>query len=182
MLLRRFSLNGGFKMQSLRSLAIVGFLLAAGSATAADQAQLLQEAQDRAEIDALMWRYVRALDTLDADAYAAVFTPDGKFGSGQTGRQGTAALKQMVTELKNGRAEREKAGQPATPPMYHVIANHTLQFTDRDHARYDAYWMTVFGAAGQEQPTRVAAAGRSVDMLVRVNGKWLIQSRDVAPQ
>ena len=89
-------------MQSLRSLAIgalstVGFLLAAGSATAADQAQLLQEAQDRAEIDALMWRYVRALDTLDADAYAAVFAPDGKFGSGQNARQGTAALKQMVT-------------------------------------------------------------------------------------
>jgi hypothetical protein len=28
----------------------------------------------------------------------------------------------------------------------------------------------------------VAAAGRSVDLLVRQNGKWLIESRDVAPR
>jgi hypothetical protein len=29
-----------------------------------------------------MWHYVRALDTENADAYAAAFTPDGQFGSG----------------------------------------------------------------------------------------------------
>jgi len=29
---------------------------------------------------------------------------------------------------------------------------------------------------------RVAAAGRGVDQLVRVNGQWLIKARDVAPQ
>jgi hypothetical protein len=40
----------------------------------------------------------------------------------------------------------------------------------------------MFGPSAQDQPPRVAAVGRSVDMLVRVNGKWLIQSRDVAPQ
>ena len=52
---------------------------------------------------------------------------------------------------------------------------------DKDHARIEAYWQTVFGAQGQTTPVRVAAAGRSVDQLVRVNGQWLIQSRDVAP-
>jgi hypothetical protein len=30
-------------------------------------------------------------------------------------------------------------------------------------------------------PVRVAAAGREVDEIVRVNGHWLIESRDVAP-
>jgi hypothetical protein len=160
----------------------VGFLQLAAAPVRADDAALLQEMRDRAAIEALMWRYVRALDSLDANAYAGVFTPDGKFGSGQTAREGRAALAAMVTELKAGRAEREADGQPPSPPMYHVIANHTLEFIDRDHARYDAYWMTVFGARGQEVPVRVAAAGRSVDMLVRMNGEWLIQSRDVAPQ
>jgi uncharacterized protein (TIGR02246 family) len=159
-----------------------GLLQLTPASARADEAMLLQQVQDRAAIEALMWRYVRALDTLDADAYAAVFTADGKFGSGQTARQGRAALKEMVTELKNGRVEREANGAAASPAMYHVIANHTLEFVDRDHARYDAYWMTVFGAAGTEQPSRVAAAGRSVDMLVRVNGEWLIESRDVAPR
>jgi hypothetical protein len=42
--------------------------------------------------------------------------------------------------------------------------------------------MTVFGAAGPETPSRVAAAGRGVDELVRVNGQWLIKNRNVAPQ
>jgi hypothetical protein len=42
--------------------------------------------------------------------------------------------------------------------------------------------MTMAGAAGQETPPRVLAAGRGVDELVRVNGAWLIKSRDVTPQ
>jgi hypothetical protein len=66
--------------------------------------------------------------------------------------------------------------------MYHVVMNHTIEFLDRDHARYDSYWTTMFGSSGQDQPPRVAAIGRSIDMLVRVNGKWLIQTRDVAPK
>jgi hypothetical protein len=40
----------------------------------------------------------------------------------------------------------------------------------------------VFGAAGEDTPLRVAAAGRGVDELVRVDGEWLIESRNVAPQ
>ena len=69
--------------------------------------------------------------------------------------------------------------------MYHVIYNHTITFTDRDHARYDAYWSTMFAGTGtgpSATPPRVAAVGRSVDMLVKQNGQWLIQTRDVAPK
>jgi hypothetical protein len=50
-----------------------------------------------------------------------------------------------------------------------------------NEARYDSYWMTVFAAVG-DTPVRVAAAGRGVDQLVRVNGHWLIKNRNVAPQ
>jgi uncharacterized protein (TIGR02246 family) len=164
---------------TLAGLASAAF---AQVAVAADDQALAQEMQDRAAIEALMWRYVRALDTLDADAYAAVFTPDGQFGTGEGARKGTAALKKMVADLKEGRTTREAAGAAPTPAMYHVITNDSVEFIDRDHARYNAYWMTMFGPSAQDQPPRVAAVGRSVDMLVRVNGKWLIQSRDVAPQ
>jgi uncharacterized protein (TIGR02246 family) len=146
-----------------------------------DEASALREAQDRAAIEALMWRYVRALDSLDADAYAAAFTEDGSFGSGNTQRRSRAELKAMVAELKKNRDERTAAGQP-NPAMYHVIANHQITFTGPNEARYDSYWMTVFGAAGPETPVRVAAAGRGVDQLVRVNGEWLIKNRNVAPQ
>ena len=151
-------------------------------AVAADSRSPAEEANDRAAIEALMWRYVRALDTLDADAYASAFTADGSFGSGRNSEHGTAELKKMINDLKQTRADREAKGEPATPAMYHVIFNHTITFTDRDHARYDAYWSTMFAGTGQETPPRVAAVGRSVDMLVRQNGNWLIQTRDVAPK
>jgi hypothetical protein len=140
-----------------------------------------REARDRIEIQELMWRYVRALDTLDAEAYAGVYTEDGQFGSGTNAAKGHAALKKMITDLKQGRADREARGEPPSPPMYHVIANSHLELIDSDHARFHSYWMTVFGAAGQQTPPRVAAAGRSIDELVRVNGRWLIKSRNVAP-
>jgi uncharacterized protein (TIGR02246 family) len=153
----------------------------ASAAVWADDAMALKQEQDRAAIEALMWRYVRALDTLDAAAYAAVFTEDGSFSSGNAQEHGRAELSKMIEGLKKGRADREAKGEKSAP-MYHVIANHTIEFVGPNEARYYSYWMTVFGAAGQDTPTRVAAAGHGVDTLVRVNGQWLIKNRDVAPK
>jgi uncharacterized protein (TIGR02246 family) len=141
----------------------------------ADDATIIREAQDRADIQALMWRYVRALDSLDADAYAATYTEDGRFGAGANATSGHAALREMVNGLKAGR-------NAASPPMYHVITNSFIEFTSEDRALYHSYWMTMFGPAGEGTQPRVAAVGRGVDELWRVNGKWLIHSRNVAPQ
>ena len=144
----------------------------------ASDSDVVREMKDRSEIEALMWRYVRALDTLDADAYASNYTPDGQFGTGPNATKGAAALKKMVNDLKSGRAEREKAGE--TPAqMYHVITNDHIEFIGKDQARYHSYWMTVFGAAGRGGQPRVAAAGHGVDQLVKFNGRWLIKSRNV---
>jgi uncharacterized protein (TIGR02246 family) len=167
-------------MRILTSLVVAAVALGANAAMA-DDAAILREAQDRVAIEALMSRYVRALDSMDPDGYAAVFTEDGSFGSGSTQRKGRADLKAMVADLKKGRDERAAAGNPSAA-MYHVIANHQITFTGPNEARYDSYWMTVFGANGQDNPPRVAAAGRGVDELVRVNGQWLIKNRNVAPQ
>jgi len=164
-----------------------GYVLTAASVLAstaswADDGDMLRQTQDRAEIQGLMWRYVRALDTLDADAYARVFTENGQFGTGENATRGRAALREMVMGLKQGREAREADGGAPSPAMHHVITNAHIEFLGRDRARYHSYWMTVFGAAGQDTPPRVAAAGRGVDELVRVDGQWLIESRNVAPQ
>ncbi|HEU4619593.1 MAG TPA: nuclear transport factor 2 family protein [Gammaproteobacteria bacterium] len=153
-----------------------------GAAASADDTAILREAKDRAEIEALMWKYVRALDSFDEESYASVFTEDGQFGVGQNAEKGRPALKKMIADLKKGRADREAAGQSKSPPMYHMITNHSIEFVDQDHARYHGYWLTVFGAAGENGMTRVAAAGQEVDDLVRVDGKWLIKLRNVAAQ
>jgi hypothetical protein len=128
-----------------------------------------------------MWQYVRALDTENAEAYAAAFTPDGQFGSGANAVKGREALKKMINDFRQRAAESESKSGEKRPAMYHVIANSDLEFLDKDHARLEAYWMTVFAAGGPKTPSRVAAAGREVDELVRLNGQWLIKTRDVAP-
>jgi len=162
--------------------AVVVLTVALSSSLAFGEDSVAREARDRAEIDALMWRYVRALDTLNADAYVAVYTPDGQFGSGPTAPKGHDALKKMIADLKQGQVDREAKSGAQSAPMYHVITNPYVEFVDKDHVRYHAYWMTVFGAAGESTPLRVAAAGREYDELVRVNGRWLIKLRDVAPK
>lgn len=168
-------------MRKLLVLIVIAVSYYSAAPALGDDAAVLREAQDRAAIEALMWRYVRALDSLDPEVYAGVFTEDGTFGSGSQARRGRADLAKMVADLKKGRDERAAAGQ-ANAPMYHVIANHQVTFVGPNEARYDSYWMTVFGAVGSDTPPRVAAAGRGVDQLVRVNGQWLIKNRNVAPQ
>ena len=142
--------------------------------------QVLREARDRAEIEDLMWRYARALDTGNGDAYAAAYTPDGQFGTGANATKGTEALKRLAGGQPRTPAP-GAAAAPARPPMYHMHANHAITFTDKDHARFDAYYITARAAGGQDQPLQVLAVGRSVDELVRLNGKWLIQVRNVQP-
>jgi hypothetical protein len=161
-------------------IALTGVIAAAMAFSAAARPCLADEARDRADIEALMWHYVHALDSMDENAYAANYTPDGAFIAGKSVSQGTEALKKIITDVKKRRAEQEAKGEkPAA--MYHVITNEYVEFVDKDHARMHSYWMTVFAGAGPNDPTRVAAAGRGIDELVRVNGHWLIKKRDVTP-
>ncbi|MBI2150171.1 MAG: nuclear transport factor 2 family protein [Acidobacteria bacterium] len=166
----------------------IGFAIAVACAVALAstavfaQGDSAREARDRAEIEALMWRYTRALDSGDGTTYASTYTVDGQFGSGANATKGREALKKMVDSLREGQAAAEAKGEPRRPPMYHMTANSWIEFVDKDHARHHAYYLTVTGAAGQNVPARIVAAGRSVDHLERVNGKWLIKLRDVAPR
>jgi len=162
-------------MTNIRSLLLGCSFLLLASPVLADRAA------DREAIHELMWRYARALDTFNADAYAAVFTKDGQFGSGNTATKGEQALKDMVKGVKDGRDRRAANGE-TVPPMYHMTADSWIEFIDDNNARHHSYWMTVFGAAGPGTTPNVAAAGRGVDDLVKVDGKWLISVRNVAPQ
>lgn len=163
-------------MKHLPSISFIIILALGMNPAYADQTA------DREEIEELLWRYARALDTLDADAYLAVYTEDGRFVSGSTAAEGHAALRAMIDGVRKSQTDRAAStGQPA-PSMYHMTTDSFIEFIDEDHARHHSYWLTVFGAAGPGANPNVAAAGRGVDEVVRVNGKWLIKSRDVAPQ
>jgi uncharacterized protein (TIGR02246 family) len=158
-------------------------LLIIGAATvvlAAGKSDPGREAQDRAEIEGLMWHYVRALDTHDADTYATLYTEDGVFQSGTNVTKGRAALKKLITDGQQRAAELAAKGE-TRPQMYHVSTNVYVQLVDANHARYHAYWQGVFESGGPNVPARVGSAGHELTALVRVDGKWLIEKRDVAP-
>jgi uncharacterized protein (TIGR02246 family) len=169
-------------MKNLVAGAVLGAVMftagAVFTAPKSDQ-EALTQARDRAEIEELMWRYARALDTGDAEGYAALYTTDGQFSSGANATKGREALKKMIAGTRQPQAGAQPAA--ARPPMYHTTANHQIVFTDKDHARIDAYHITLVAGAGRETPPRVAGVGRSIDELERVNGQWLIKSRNVAP-
>jgi hypothetical protein len=165
------------------SIAIAAvFVVALASTAVFGQDNSAREAKDRAEIEALMWRYTRALDTGDGTTYASTYTVDGQFGTGANATKGREALKKLVDSPKERQAAAEAKGEPRRPPLYHMEANSWIEFVDKDHARYHAYYLTVSGGAGENAPPRIAAAGRSVNHLERVNGKWLIKLRDVQPR
>lgn len=170
-------------MTQMMRLVVTGLVLvglSSGAALAVDDAAALREVRDRQQIEDLMWRYARALDSLDAEAYAAVYTEDGEFVSGREATKGRAALKTYIQGVAKSRDERRAKGENPTGTL-HMVTNHRITFTDPDHAKIEAYWLTMFPGSGAETPARIGGVGRSVEDLVRVKGQWLIQRRDVSP-
>jgi uncharacterized protein (TIGR02246 family) len=155
----------------LSAFVLLTFLVSTSPAAEKD----LVRAQDRVKIEQLMWNYIRALDSGNAEAYAALFAPDGQFGRGATAVKGREALKKMVSDARQKMDAANKSDKKA-PRMYHVVTNPHIEFIDKDHARYYAYWMGALAAGG------TTSAGREVNELVRINGQWLISVRDVDPQ
>src|ERR1044071_587601 len=109
--------------------------LAFASTTVIGQDNSAREAKDRAEIEALMWRYARALDTGDGEAYAATYTVDGQFGTGANATKGREALKKLADGVREQQAAAKAKGE-VRPPLYHMEANTWIEFVDKDHARY----------------------------------------------
>jgi len=166
--------------KSLRTTLALGLLLSGLPAFA--QSAFEREAKDRAEIEKLMWQYARALDTENADAYVATFTPDGQFGGGANATKGHAALHKMIADLHQRNAESESKTGKKRPAMYHTSRNPYLEFVDKDHAILRAYWTTIFAGDAPNAPARIAAVGWERNELVVLNGKWLIKVRDTQPK
>jgi len=179
-------------MRMLTGLAAATAAAAFFNIASAAEADALRECEDRAAIEGLEWRYVHAIDTLDAEAYVKTFTSDGQLGTGARAAKGTAALRGIVAYLKQDAAERNK-GRMLPIELYHIMTNSYIEFEDRDHARVHYYWMALYTTprapaqqGGHERPPdeankqpTVAEAGRGLDHVVRINGQWLIQLRDV---
>jgi uncharacterized protein (TIGR02246 family) len=157
----------------MRTTAVIFAIVIASAASADDAA--LERLLDRAEIEALVARYVTGLDTLDADLYAGVFAEDAVFElPGGVVHRGRAAIRKIVTDLQESRARNEAAGTPSRN-LYHVMANTSIEVIDATNARHQSYAQTVRAAEGGQFV--VGFMGRYEDVLVKRDGRWYIQSR-----
>ena len=109
------------QMKILTAAAIVSAIAFASTHMGA-QDNSAREARDRAEIEGLMWRYARALDTSNAEAYAAAYAPDGQFGTGPNATKGQAALTKMIADQKERQTAAAAKGETRAP-MYHMTLN-----------------------------------------------------------
>jgi uncharacterized protein (TIGR02246 family) len=163
-------------MTRIRILVIsILVLMALSASTLFAEEKDTVRAKDRVAIEQLMWDYIRALDSGNAEAYAALFAPDGQFGRGAKAVKGREALIKMMNDAGKQLEAAKKSGQKMER-MNHVLTNTHIEFVNDDHARFYAYWMGVFTSG------KVTSAGREVNELVKIDGKWLISVRDVDPK
>jgi hypothetical protein len=160
-------------------LLAVSAILLTGIAWAASRATYDHRyAQDRAEIDDLLARYLFALDWQDPQMYGAVFTQDGVLiWAGGTVNGRTA----IVQEMRNARAadERTNAAAPALRPFKrrHFISNFVVRI-DGTRATARSLWFE-FNNDNNDRRPYVGAYGHLEDELRRVDGHWLIARHEV---
>lgn len=141
---------------------------------AAQTAQEFRALNDRAEIEELVVRYAMALDTLDAEAYASVFTEDAVFDVTGTVYRGREAIRAIVTGLQESRDRALADGTPVVS-LYHVMSNTSIEIIDEDEARHTSYAQTV--RLGDDARFIIGFMGRYEDVIVKRDGRWQIQSR-----
>lgn len=122
------------------------------------------EASDRLDITELLNRHQIYIDLADAERYAELYAPDGKYESPFASATGRADIAEMFHRLRASGFTTHKRHFTG-PPMIDV---------ERDRANALSYWW-VADYAG-EHPN-VFATGTYKDELQRVNGVWKITRR-----
>jgi ketosteroid isomerase-like protein len=135
-------------------------------------------AQDRAEIEDLMARYLYAFDWQDPEAYAATFTEDGVLEFAGGTERGREELAQVMRDM----AVREKAKADASfPPRRHRVRHYVTNLVleiDGDTARSTSYWWEFNNDARAGRPY-LGTYGHYEDELKRVDGRWLFAHRKI---
>jgi hypothetical protein len=120
--------------------------------------------EDRLEIQELYARYAHCFDSEDAEGYAAVFTPDGRFvRPGFPDLVGTDALTAFVHER-----------HAEAPGVSHHVSNLLVEDTGGG-VRGRAYVLVLRVVAGE--PLILRNLGLYDDALIQVDGAWRFKIR-----
>ncbi len=134
-------------------------------------------AEDRAQIEDLMARYLFAIDYNDWDSYVETFAPDGvlEFASGTS--KGRPAIRAMVAKFAEGigRFYHTEDGKPAK--LRHVILQSVIR-VEGHRAWARSLWLEMANH-GPGDTMKMGTYGIYEDELTKVNGQWLFAKRNV---
>ena len=134
-------------------------------------------AQDRAQIEDLMARYLFAIDYNDWDSYVETFAPDGEleFASGTS--KGRAAIRDNVTKFAAGigRFYHTEDGKPAK--LRHVVLQSMIR-VEGSRAWGRTLWLEMANH-GPGDTMKMGTYGIYEDEFRKTNGEWLIAKRNV---
>lgn len=166
--------------RTIRGAALAAALLLGAAAPAALSAEPTygpRYAEDRAEIEDLMARYLFAIDYFDWDAYVATFAEDGEleFASGTT--KGREAIRKTVMSFTEsiGKYYHTEDGKPAK--LRHVVLQSSIR-VEGDRAWARTLWVEMANH-GPGDTMKMGTYGIYEDELTRVDGHWLFAKRRV---
>ncbi|HZF45393.1 MAG TPA: nuclear transport factor 2 family protein [Sphingomonadaceae bacterium] len=166
--------------RTIRGAALAAALLLGAAAPAAIGAEPTygpRYAEDRAEIEDLMARYLFAIDYFDWDAYVATFAEDGEleFANGTT--KGREAIRKTVMSFTEsiGKYYHTEDGKPAK--LRHVVLQSSIR-VEGDRAWARTLWVEMANH-GPGDTMKMGTYGIYEDELTRVDGHWLFAKRRV---
>ena len=157
------------------ALAAAAALALATPAPAAGPDYPPSYAQDRAEIEDLMSRYLFAMDYGDIDSYVETFTEDGSIEFATGTFIGREAIHAAVSNFKKriGEFYTTEDGTPAA--LRHVLLQMVVR-VEGDSAWTTSLWMEMAND-GPEDSFKMGTFGIYKDELERVDGRWLFSKR-----
>jgi uncharacterized protein (TIGR02246 family) len=132
-------------------------------------------AEDRAQIEDLMGRYLFAMDWRDADAYASTFTEDGVLEHAGGVEKGREAIRAFINRMKDNEAKRNAQSKLRPARTRHNITN-TIIKIDGGKAISRSYW-TAYSNNNDQRKAEISSYGHYEDELVKRDGKWLFSRR-----
>ena len=148
-------------------LAAFGLLAALGTApaTAAKPCWADSRSSDSAEIASLLSRYGHMADQQDVEGFVGLFTDNGIWDLGASGRfEGKPAIRDFFSKIPGG--------------SRHVTSNYQIEVFADATAKARSY-VTLMGL--EEGRPVVGGAGTYEDDLVRIECAWKIRSRKFSP-
>lgn len=152
--------------------ALLSATLCASLAVNPTFAQAANITDDRAEIEALLARYIFAFDWRNPDAFRDTFANEGVLVS-RTAREQGDAIGSFMRQTPAGPVN---AGERPVRTR-HSIGNVVLDI-DGDTARGRTYWILISNN-NADRKGMLGGYGHYEDDLVRENGKWRFARREV---